>query len=187
MSKRGLLTALITFIVRSTGFAAIIFISACSSHIPAEIRQSLDHAPSVAQVHQQPDNYTLQKVRWGGVILHTENKHNSSWLTVVALPLSNRGRPLDSDKSPGRFIAIVDGFLEPNVYNRDRKITVTGNLVRTETLKIGKFPYKYPLIQVTQYYLWPSRQKPTNIDLTPFWYGPSYYPYYSPYPRRYRH
>lgn len=163
--------------------------SACSSHIPPEIRQSLDGAPSVAQVRDKTDTYLSQKVRWGGVIHHTENKHNASWLTIIAFPLSDRGKPQDSDQSPGRFIAIVDEFLEPLVYSRDRKITVTGNLLRTETFKVGEFPYEYPVIQVDHHYLWPPELEPANYDYPPYWwYDPWYNPYYPwrhpYYPRR---
>ena len=174
--------------IRSGWFALIALMSACSSHIPPEIRQALDGAPSVAQVRDRADSYLSQKVRWGGAILATENKQNASWLTIVAFPLDNEGEPGDSDQSPGRFIAIIDKFLEPTVYNSDRQITVIGNLLRTETLKVGEFAYEYPVIQVEHYYLWPP--KPEPVDYPPYWYDPWYNPYhpwqYPYYPRRYR-
>jgi outer membrane lipoprotein len=175
--------------IRSGWFTLIVLLSACSSHIPPEIRQPLEGAPSVAQVRDRADTYLSQRVRWGGVILNTENKLNASWLTIVAFPLDDEGEPGDyADQSPGRFIAIVDEFLEPTVYNSDRQITVIGNLLRTETLKIGEFPYEYPVVQVEHYYLWPP--KPEPADYPPYWYDPWYNPYYPwqypHYPRRYR-
>ena len=156
--------------------------SACSSHIPPEIRQDLDGSPSVTQARDNADAYLSQKVRWGGVILNTENKHNASWLTIIAFPLSDTGKPRDASQSPGRFIAIVDEFLEPMVYSPDRKITVTGTLLRTETLKIGEFPYEHPIIQVDHYYLWPAEPAPADYDYPPYWwYDPWYDPWYGPY------
>ena len=174
--------------IRLSWFALIVLISACSSHIPPEISQPLDGTPSVAQVRHRADTYLSHKVRWGGIILNTENKQNASWLTIVAFPLDGEGEPEDSDQSTGRFIAIVDDFLEPTVYSNDRQITVVGNLLRIETLKIGDFPYEYPVIQVEHYYLWPP--KPEPVDYPPYWYDPWYNPYYPwhypYYPRRYR-
>jgi outer membrane lipoprotein len=178
----------VKLIIHSCGFVSIMLISACSSHIPPEIRQAVDDAPDVAQVRQQAEAYMSQKVRWGGVILNTENKQNTSWLTVIAFPLSDNGEPQVSDKSPGRFIAIIDEFVEPLVYSHDRKITVTGNLLRSETLKVGEFPYEYPVIQVDHYYLWPAVQEPPDINYYPYWwYDPWYYPYYPGYYPYYPH
>ena len=165
--------------------ASILFLTACSTHIPPEIKQPQVGSPSLEQVIEQAETYTSQKVRWGGVILNTENKQKSSWLTLIAFPLSDRGEPQTSDQSPGRFIAIVDDFLEPLVYSRERKITVIGRLLRTETLKIGEFPYQYPVIQVEHFYLWPPEPEPAVVDYPPdWWYDPwynPYYPWYYPY------
>jgi len=156
---------------------------ACSSHIPPEIKQPVQGSPSVAQVRQQADVYLSQKVRWGGVILQTENKQNTSRLSIIAFPLSDHGQPQISDESPGRFIALVDEFLEPLVYSREREITVIGSLQRTETIKVGEFPYEYPVIKVEHYYLWPPRSEVDDWDYPPYWwYDPWYRPYYPYYP-----
>ncbi|MDH5612485.1 MAG: Slp family lipoprotein [Gammaproteobacteria bacterium] len=158
---------------------SVILISACSSHVPPEIRQNLEDSPSIAQVHQAADSYLSKKVRWGGVILNIENKQNASWLTILAYPLNDIGKPQDSGLSTGRFITIIDEFLEPTVYSRDRKITLIGNLLRTETIKVGEFPYKYPVVQAEQHYLWSSDPELTAPDYPPYWwYDPWYNPYY---------
>ncbi len=185
---------LIKPIIRSCGCITIILMTACSSHIPPEIKQSLEGSPSVAQVHQSADGYLSKKVRWGGVILSIENKPDTSWITILASPLNDLGKPQNSDKSHGRFIAIVDQFLEPLLYSKDRKITIIGNILRTETVNIGEFPYEHPVVQVKQLYLWPVDPAVSDFDRHPYlwhdpWYDPWYYPYYpwhSPYyPRHY--
>ncbi len=163
-------------------------LSACGAHIPVEIKQPVKGSPAVEQVYQHVDDYLSQKVRWGGVILQTENKHNASELTIIALPLNKEGKPQSSDHSPGRFIAIIDEFVEPLVYSPEREITVTGKILRTETRKVGEFPYEYPLIKVEHYHLWPVKVEPAYYDYPayplydPFYY-PLHYPYYSPYRR----
>ena len=165
-----------------TCFILAMLVSACSSHIPPEISLPLDNAPTIQQVHDNPNNYLSQKVRWGGVILSNENKQQSSWLTIVAFPLSDGGKPQVSDQSPGRFIAIADEFLEPLVYKRDREVTLTGTVIRTETIKVGGFPYEYPVIKVDHYYLWPLRTVYEGPDYDPYWRYSPYYPYYPYYP-----
>ena len=162
--------------------------TACSSSIPVEIRQSPINAPDLAQVRDQPSSYIAQPIRWGGMILETENTQNASRLTVIAFPLSDNGEPQTRAQSPGRFIAIVDKFLEPLVYSRDRLITVTGNFFKTETQNIGEYPYLYPLVEVDHYYLWPEKRVPYYPDYPPYWrYDPWYYPGYPwHYPPDYR-
>lgn len=181
---------LIHLIIRYAGLISVLLVSACSSHIPPEIKQSPEGAPGLTQVHGHVDDFLSQKVRWGGVILNTENKDKTSRLTIVAFPLKDDGEPKVSDQSSGRFIAIVDEFLEPTVYSNERSITVVGTVLRSETMDVGEFAYEYPVVQVEHYYLWPVKEDPDYRDYPPYWwYDPwyPYYPYYYPYyPRHYR-
>ena len=170
---------------------AFVMLMACSSPVPPEIRLKPDNAPNVAQVREQLDSHIDQTVRWGGIILKTDNQQNSSRLTVISLPLSSKGRPQQSDHSTGRFIAIVDEFLEPLSFSRDRQITVTGHIVRSESEKIGEYLYEYPVVAVDQYYLWPKQVKPVYIDPYPYryydpWFYRGYYPYAYRHPYPYR-
>lgn len=172
---------------RSGWLILMMLMTACSSSIPVEIRQTVNNAPGVAQLRDQPDSYISQPVRWGGMILETENKQDTSWLTIIAFPLSVNGEPQTSARSSGRFIALVNEFLEPLVYSRDRLITVKGSFLKTETLKIGEYPYVYPVIEVDHYYLWPKKQAPRYVDYPPYWgYDPWFYPGY-PWPHPHRH
>ncbi len=162
--------------------AALLGLAACSSQVPPEIRQEVEKAPTVAEVRQQPELYLDSRVRWGGIILSTENRDQSSWLTVISLPLKANGRPESSDHSPGRFIAIVDEFLEPLLYSRDRMVTFTGRIQGHQTSQVGEFAYDYPLLKVEHYYLWPQQAKLPEYEYPYFWY---YDPWYHPlhYPR----
>ena len=114
-----------------------------------------------------------------GRTTNTENKQNASRLTILAYPLNNDGKPLSSNLSSGRFIAIVNEFLEPTVYSRDRKITIIGDLIKTETVKIGEFPYEYPIVQEEHHYLWSPDPEFTGPNYPPYWWhDPWYNPYY---------
>lgn len=163
--------------------ALILSMVSCSSHIPPEIKTAINNSPDVDQAYNSPDTYLSQKIRWGGVILNTENKENTSWLTILAYPLNDNGKPQISEQSTGRFIAIVDKFLDPVIYKNDRKITVTGQLLKSKTLNVGDFPYQYPVVQIEHYYLWPVEIKYPDVDYPPWWwYDPWYNPYYPHYP-----
>jgi len=162
----------------SVFFGLILLLSACSSNIPSVISDPLLGAPSLAEVRSQASAYIDQQVRWGGVILTTENRLNDSRITIVAFPLNDWGRPQITALSPGRFIAVVDKFLEPLVYNADREITLTGSIVGTETLKVGEFSYEYPLVRTENYYLWPTRIESPNLNAPPYWGQYPNYPFY---------
>ncbi len=150
-------------------------VTGCSSNVPLAISQDVAQAPSFTEVQQHPETYNGQSLRWGGTILSTENKQDASWITIVAFPLSDSGRPLESDHSPGRFIAVVDQFLEPLVYSKDREITVRGQLAGTQTLKVGNYPYPYPLLKVDSFHLWEPRDERIEMDAPYYW---PYHPYY---------
>ena len=174
-------------VIHAGWLVLVLSFTACSTNIPPEIRQPLEGSPGVREVHANVDAFVSQKVRWGGVILGTENRQDTSRLTIVAFPLSDNGEPRVSDQSSGRFIAIVDEFLEPTVYSSDREITVTGRVLKTETLKVGDFAYEYPVIQVEQYHLWPEKTDPVYVDYPPYWWYDPWYPYYPYYPYYHRH
>lgn len=154
-------------------------LSACSSHIPVEIQQALEGAPTVTQARQAEDDHLNKNVRWGGMILSTENKPHSSWITVLAFPLDSSGEPQNTKVSQGRFIAIIDQFLEPTIYSHKREITFSGKLLGTETYNVGEFPYQYPIIEVEHFYLWAPKPETRSLDYPPLWWHDSFYnPYY---------
>lgn len=174
------LVKLITLTVFAFALASLY---GCSSHIPPEITQEIAGAPGVAEVRDNPSAFLSRSVRWGGVILKSENRKDTSWLTIIAFPLNGDGSPQVSDQSSGRFIAVVDGFLEPLLYATEREITVTGQLLETHTENIGEFPYEYPVVKVQTHYLWAEPTDYDDTDYPPYWwYDPWYHPYYPYYP-----
>jgi outer membrane lipoprotein len=165
-----------------------LLLGACSSKIPPQISEEPANAPTLAQVRENPDTFRDSLVRWGGVILNTENRDGSSWITIVALPLDSSGKPTGRDSSLGRFIAVIDDFVEPLVYSKDRRITVSGNITGMHTAKVGDYPYDHPLVQTDLHYLWPKTVAvPANYYPYPYYwpgYYPWYHPFYDPFPHR---
>lgn len=165
----------------------LMLMTACSSNIPPDIREPVEGEVQFMEVKGNVQNHLSRKFRWGGVIIGTENKQESSWITIVAFPLDDNGRPRITDISPGRFIAVANQFLEPLVYSQEREITVTGRLVKTVVQKVGEFDYEYPVLDVEKFYLWPPLAEVE--DKEPYYYRP-YYPFYGwpyfPHPYYYR-
>ncbi|MGD8672839.1 MAG: Slp family lipoprotein [Thiogranum sp.] len=158
-----------------------LLLAGCASPVPRAISEAPPDNPALEAVRSDDTAYESRQVRWGGEILKTDNRESTTRLTVLARPLSKGGKPeYDTDDSAGRFIAIVPGFLDPQVYGDKRKITVTGTLLRNEAGKVGEFAYTYPVVQVQDYYLWPKEVVGPPPPLWyPWYYDPWYYdPWY---------
>jgi outer membrane lipoprotein len=178
-------TSGLTFMVMMLMVAGVVIVglSSCASRMPKKIQGAFDNTLNAAQVHTQPNKFLSQQVRWGGKILNIENRQNTSRLTIVAFPLNSYGRPKNSDQSHGRFIAVVDKFLEPELYSKDREVTVTGILQKSETLKVGEFSYSHPVVQVNSHHLWVIKQTTSPNYMNHWWHDSWYNPYYPwPYP-----
>jgi len=160
-----------------------LFINACASNIPQPIRKAPAEDISLTQVRQAPKTFLNKSVRWGGTIIAIENQENETHLTILAQPFMAYGEPIQGDESFGRFIAIVDSFLDPAIYAKGRAITVYGELRSTGEKKIGEFDYLYAMVKAQQIHLW-EPQLEREHDPYPLWWNDPWYPYY-PYHRHY--
>jgi outer membrane lipoprotein len=135
--------------------ASLLLLGGCASNIPTAIRNAPpDNIPPKA-VQQALDAHRGDQVRWGGVIVATRNLEQGSEILLMAQPLNRWGEPLTNTKSLGRFIAHIDGFIDPAEYAPKRKLTIFGQVSGVENRKIGDYPYDYPIVQVSQHHLWP--------------------------------
>jgi outer membrane lipoprotein len=157
--------------MRTIVFSLLLFLFGCNSHIPTLINTPPDYELGYKQVKNNTKNYQDQYVRWGGKIVSVENKENSTWVEILANPLNSFGRPILRDDYQGRFIARIDGFLEPEQYSKDRYLTIYGKVETNVTRHVDEYPYNYPLIYAQEHHLW-SKQR------TAQYYDPDYYGYY---------
>ena len=164
----------------------VVLLSACASQIPLSIREAPADNPTLEQVREYAADVMGRQVRWGGTIIETENRENATRLIVLGRPLNRDGDPRFTDDSAGRFIAIVPGFLDPQVYASDRRVTVSGTLLSTEDGKVGEYPYTYPVVQADAWYLWPAETEWPYGYPYPGWYDPWYYDPWYPYGYPYR-
>ena len=117
-----------------------------------------------------------ETVRWGGEIIKVEPKENNTCVEILAHEFGSSTRPIDTDRSAGRFIACQNGFIEPGDYPKGREVTVIGRLSGTVTGRIGEFDYVYPRVAASTMYLWPKRVQRVSTYgpgfYDPFWGGP---------------
>ncbi len=155
----------------------------CATQAPPFLREPLPDNPALTQVSADTGSYAGRKVRWGGSIEQLENQAQETWLEIVERPLDGSGRPRESDRSGGRFIARVAGFLDPVIYARGRDITLTGIVDGDSSRKIGEFDYRYVVVKTASAHLWPLLIPAPTMYYDPFWHDP-WYPYW---PHRHRH
>ncbi|MGV3002405.1 Slp family lipoprotein [Vibrio sp. E150_018] len=148
-------------------FLILIGLSACSS-LPPELEATSEQPITDYQqwVNSNPDKSV--EVRLGGIITKVTNLSDQTRIEIVNLPISSNGKPsLESDPK-GRFVAYVDGFLEPVNYKPGRLITVVGQSTEPEKGKVGEYSYTFPTLKANGQRLW-TIEKSTYIENDDWW------------------
>lgn len=162
---------------------ATLFVASCATGLPPLISEPAADDPGLLAAQKEGDAYVGRQVRWGGTIATIENKESETWVEIVARALRRYGQPYESDKSIGRFIARVNGFLDPAIFSAGRQITISGKLEKSVIRPIGEFTYLYPVVDVDSYYLWETPKDIVIYEPMPPWH---YDPWLG-YPYFYRH
>lgn len=161
-------------------FAILFFVMSCSV-ISKQIRKESIAPVKFKILVQETDKYLGNTVILGGYILDTQNLVDKSSIKVLQVPLGLGETPKSRDDSEGRFIVSHKGFLDPEIYSKNRRLTVAGKIVGIEVEKIDHFSQPYLKIESREIYLWPKEE-----DYLRPYYAPWYYPYpYSWYPYPY--
>jgi outer membrane lipoprotein len=155
--------------------------------IPKEIRSESEPRVPFDILVKNVDTYIGRTVILGGFILQVENLSDQTNITVLQTPLTWGDEPKSKDFSEGRFIISHKGFLDPEVYSKDRKITVAGFVKGLAVEKAEKISYLYLKIISRDIYLWPEYPKYYRPLYDYYWYHPYPYhrwrhPYHFPYP-----
>jgi len=154
----------------------------CSA-ISSEFRQEVTPELTFQQVIADPRAFIGTTVIWGGTILHTTVHEKGTTLEIIQKPLTYTERPKTTDLSFGRFLVErVDTFLDPEIFDKDREVTVVGTITEERVKKIDEADYRYPLIVAKQLILWPAASMGRGY---PYGYYPYYYYPYSFYGRHF--
>ena len=171
-----------------------LLLAGCSAFPDSIATDNEDALVSYSQVKNNASTTVGQSARWGGIIADVRNDEGFTVIELVHFPLKSWGRPLVSDDTDGRFLAVINGFVDPQVYRQGRSLTVLGKVGKTQEGKIDDYTYVYPVIEATGYHLWPKEadRVDTGINYSPLWFRHNFYapypyrPYYYPYPTRVR-
>ena len=170
----------------------LFLLAGCAPNVvPPELMKQVDQKLTITQARDNPDQAKGKMVLWGGRIIRTVNKKKGTLIEVLQIPLDSQDRPKDSYKSSGRFIVAMKGFFDPEIYHKNRDVTVVGQVVGVEKLPVGEIKYRYVLLRGKEVKLWDKRPNvvhvypsdgfwgpmgPVGPGLNPYWYGP--YPWW---------
>lgn len=147
----------------------VVLLSAgCAPVISKQVREQVNPNIIPEEVLRNPEQYRGEMVILSGEIIEIENKEDSTSVKVLQLPAGFRGKPKDVSISEGRFLAIVDHYLDPFIYAKGRKVTIAGKVEGTRRMPLGETEYNYPVIHVEELYLW-------SIERDPYYPYPSFH------------
>lgn len=150
--------------------------------MPADVTRDQVQDMSFPTLVEQAGQYIGQTVVLGGYVIEVQNQEDQSRIVAVQAPLGVGQEPKSKDLSKGRLIILYDGFIDPEVYAKGRKITVAGTLLGSSVTETDTEPFPYARVRMQHIYLW-SEEKPMPRD--PYWDYWGYPPYMHPWGWRY--
>ena len=139
----------------------------CASVIPDDFQAGADRTLTLTDIWARPEASRGRTMVLGGEILQVTPKPSATEVEVLERPLGRQDRPEETDESRGRFIVVMDGFLDPAIYGPGREVTVVGDVEGVTPRPIGEVTYTFPLLRGRYLHLWPKRQRGA--------YGPVWY------------
>ena len=137
----------------------LLFLSlGCASVFSSESLKRVDSDISFRDLQRNPEAFQEKTVLLGGKIIETRNLSEKTVLMVSQRMLDSNHRPIREDQSQGRFMVHVPEFLDPAIYRRERNITVIGRVAGSSVLPLNGTPYRYPIIEKKELYLWPVEE-----------------------------
>ena len=145
--------------------------------ISNQVQSEAESPVPFRKLMEDADQYHGRMVILGGYVLETKNLASETILKVLQVPFRVGEEPDSKDLSQGRFIVYYNGFLDPEVYAKDRAITVAGRVMGSAVEKIGEEHIQYLKIENREIYLWPE-----YMNRPPYHYPRPYLRYWHRYP-----
>lgn len=163
---------------------SVLFWLGCAQVISENTLRQANRDISFEQLRKDPVAYKGQTVVLGGVIVKASHDPAGTLLEVYQTETDWERRPVNVDVSGGRFLAFYKGFLDSEIYEKGRKVTIAGEVTGERTQKLGEIDYRYPFLLVKEIHLWKRETRPVPDPYV--WYpwgpwgpwGPWYYPYW---------
>ncbi|MEW5746437.1 MAG: Slp family lipoprotein [Nitrospirota bacterium] len=137
--------------------------------------------PPLQDMQANPSAYKGRLFVLGGMIVQTKFVPRGAQIEAVYIPVDEDGDLKSTRYAGGRYLALYPrdiGFLEPEIYKKDRRITIAGEFIGIQTGKLDEVEYPYPVFEIRDIHLW-EEERPYYY---PPYYGPHWrYPYSYPY------
>jgi len=135
----------------------------CAPVISKDVRRQVDSGLRFKDTFHSPEHHSGKMVIWGGVIIKAANQKKGTLLEVLHTSTDMQGRPIEIDRSEGRFLALYKGSLNVAVYAKGREVTIAGRIKGKHVSALGEIEYAYPLILIEEMHLWPIEGKAEYI------------------------
>lgn len=158
-----------------------VFASGCSYVISGDLRAKVDRSLTFNDAQKNPNTYKGKMVLWGGEIIQTlPQKDGTTLVEVLQWQLGWRGEPKRIVSFQGKFLILVNEYLDPVLYRGRKKITVAGEIlgeIQGDKIEyLTEIAYRYPLILSKQIHVWKDYSFPYSSSpqyySDPFWYNP---------------
>lgn len=131
-------------------FALVVLTTGCAHVISPEVRETAREDLTLAMVLQNPSAYLGETVVWGGIILNTLDQRDGTVITVLETPLNIRGQPIEAQPR-GRFIGKSSEYLDREIYQTGRNITLAGEIIGYEGKPPGEIS---PVVSIKESRSW---------------------------------
>lgn len=132
---------------------------------------------SFEELRESPGSYAGKLYILGGIIVKTRFTEAGSQIEAVHVPVDGQGYFREQGRSEGRFLAFLPRdrrALDPEVFQRGRRVTLAGVFTSTRKGRIDEVEYTYPVFEIKQIYLWPKER---HYVAPPYYYDPWFYPW----------
>lgn len=155
---------------------AVALLVSCSPVLRRDFMQAGSTNVPLTKMKETPLFYTGKLYILGGLIVKTRNFDRGSIIEAIYIPVDSLGYLKDRKHAKDRFLAFLPvsaGFLDPEIYQKGRSVTVAGEFIELRHGKIDDADYTFPMFEIKQIHLWEEQKE--------YYFPPYYYPY-PPYP-----
>jgi outer membrane lipoprotein len=139
-------------------FLSILF-AGCSHYnvIPESLENKVNHTLKFKHIRENPENYKGELLVVGGEVLSVDRKQDVTRIEVLQLPLNDDFTPANQrTQTQGRFIALSKGKdpLDPAVLEKGKAISIVGEIIGSETIKVGDDDKVVPVFGMKDLTIW---------------------------------
>jgi len=134
-----------------------LLLTACASAPPFDMTGA-DLLLTPTQAMANIDAARGRRAVWGGTVINTTNRKDTTEIELLGYPLDREGRPDRSATAQQRFLIVRSGYLESADYRTGRLVSAIGTVTGTQAGKVGEASYAYPVLRADELYLWPIEE-----------------------------